>query len=254
MPIPFLCDLLQNYLGSRKQTVSHRGTRMVFHVPNSTTSWRARLFSKKEPDTLEWIDSFPPGSVLWDIGANIGTYAVYAGLKGAKVTCFEPSIFNLEVLAKNLHINGLADSAQIVPLPLADRSGAAPFRMSDPVQGSALSTFRETYGADGHRLKETFSYQVYGISLDDFVAHFDPVLPDYVKLDVDGIEHLVIKGGLRVLSTVREILVEISPGFLEQKSECEAALASLGFSVKTTTSAVNSTSNVIWQRKTPDAG
>ena len=34
---------------------------------------RARKLLTKEPDSLKWIDQMAPGSVFWDIGANIGS-------------------------------------------------------------------------------------------------------------------------------------------------------------------------------------
>ena len=38
------------------------------------TSWRVNTFFTKEPETLEWIDSFnaKDKTIFWDIGANVG--------------------------------------------------------------------------------------------------------------------------------------------------------------------------------------
>jgi len=44
--------------------------------------WRARAIMTKEPGSLEWIDSMVPGSVFWDIGANIGVLTLYAAMRG----------------------------------------------------------------------------------------------------------------------------------------------------------------------------
>ena len=41
---------------------------------------RIKTYATKEPETLQWIDEFEKGSVLWDIGANIGLLSVHAGL------------------------------------------------------------------------------------------------------------------------------------------------------------------------------
>ena len=46
---------------------------------------RAETLFTKEPDMIDWIDSFPEDFVLWDIGANVGIYSIYAGLKGGGV-------------------------------------------------------------------------------------------------------------------------------------------------------------------------
>ncbi len=44
----------------------------------------------KEPETVEWIRSFPEGSVLWDVGASVGPYSLIAAALGHKVVAFEP--------------------------------------------------------------------------------------------------------------------------------------------------------------------
>jgi len=78
-------------------------------------------FSTKEPETLEWIDKIPQGSVIWDVGANIGLYTCYAAkARGCRVFAFEPSVFNLELLARNIFLNELTDRVTIIPTPLSN--------------------------------------------------------------------------------------------------------------------------------------
>jgi len=75
-----------------------------------------KVFATKEPETLEWIDRIPEKSVLWDIGANVGLYSCYAAkARGCRVFAFEPSVFNLEILARNIFLNQLTDQITIVP-------------------------------------------------------------------------------------------------------------------------------------------
>jgi len=40
-----------------------------------------RDFETREPETLTWIESFEPPCRFWDIDANIGVFALYAGLR-----------------------------------------------------------------------------------------------------------------------------------------------------------------------------
>src|SRR4051812_37306235 len=103
----FYGQVINNTMG-RTQQVTHHGLILVFAVPNAPSKFRADTFSTKEPETLEWIDGIPEGSVLWDIGANVGLYTCYAAkARGCRVFAFEPSVFNLELLARNIFFNQL---------------------------------------------------------------------------------------------------------------------------------------------------
>ena len=73
---------------------------MKIHTPNNVCYYRAKTFSTKEPETLEWIDSFSKSSVFWDIGSNIGLYSIYASLNGIKSFSFEPMPENINQLKK----------------------------------------------------------------------------------------------------------------------------------------------------------
>ena len=56
--------------------------------------------------------------------------------------------------------------------------------------------------------------------------------PDYIKIDVDGIEHLILKGGEKVLLNTKELLIEVNERFEQQKNSCAKYLKELGFSLK----------------------
>ena len=63
---------------NRTYTTDHGNIRICLTVPNWINRYRATTFSEKEPETLEWIDSLEKESVLWDVGANVGLYSIYA--------------------------------------------------------------------------------------------------------------------------------------------------------------------------------
>ena len=130
--------------------VSHNGLILKIVIPNSICEWRAKTFSTKEPETLEWIDSFEEKSVVWDIGANIGLYSMYAAKKrNCLVWSYEPSVFNLELLARNIFTNKLHGQICIMPFALNDKLGLSAMRMTTTEWGGALSTFGENLGWDG---------------------------------------------------------------------------------------------------------
>jgi len=215
------------------QSLTHNQTQLVFSVPNSLNRFRIDSFSTKEPETLEWIDSFPPESVLWDVGANIGIYSCYAAkARSCKVFAFEPSVFNLELLARNIYLNQLSSNVVIVPLPLSNNLGISTLNMTTREWGGALSTFGEDYGWDGKQMKQVFNFRTIGISADNAVKLLSIQQPNYIKIDVDGIEHLILSGANHVLSKVDGVLVEVNDDFLEHADQCNKILLQAGLVLK----------------------
>jgi FkbM family methyltransferase len=216
--------------------------------------YRVDTFSVKEPETLDWIDRIPAGSVLWDIGANVGLYTCYAAVKGARVIAFEPSPFNIEFLARNLFLNQLADRVTVVPLPLSDKLATSVLHMSNTDWGGSMSTFGQTYGHDGKPLQEVFRYGTIGLTMMDAIALGLPA-PNFIKMDVDGIEHLILAGGETVLHNINGILVEIDDTFAEQAESCATLLRNAGLKLvdkrrwdRTTGTAQERVFNQIWTR------
>jgi FkbM family methyltransferase len=199
------------------QSVKHNQTELVFTVPNQLNRFRINTFSSKEPETLEWIDSIPEGSVLWDIGANVGLYSCYAAKsRDCRVFSFEPSVFNLELLARNIFINDLVDQVTIVPIPLSDSLNVNTLNMTTTDWGGALSTFGESYGDDGKTMMKIFDFSSVGMSMDEVVSLLNIPQPQYIKMDVDGIEHLILAGGGTVLQNILGLIIEVNEDFHKQ--------------------------------------
>ena len=223
--------LLETAMGS-VQTARHGDVTVRFVAPNTLCRYRVSTFSSKEPETLEWMDNIPLGSVMWDIGANVGLYFIYAAKsRGARVFAFEPSVFNLELLARNIFMNKLQHQIVILPVALSPQTGPSLFRMSTTQWGGALSTFGEEYGQDGKTLASLFEYQTCGMRMDDVCAHLGLDLPSYIKIDVDGIEHLILSGGAAVLKQAESLLVEINDDFPQQAEQSSQLLKQAGFTL-----------------------
>jgi len=206
---------------SKTSTIIHNDEKLIFSTPNTLNAYRVTSFSSKEPETLEWIDGFEKDSVFWDIGANIGLYSCYAAQKrNAQVISFEPSVFNLELLARNIYLNELNNLITIIPIPLTHINGKSSLNMTTTEWGGALSTFGEKYGQDGEDLNQVFKFNTFGLKMDYLLDFLDLKLPKYIKIDVDGIEHLVLKGGPKILSQIDSILIEIDDDFSEQSKKC----------------------------------
>jgi FkbM family methyltransferase len=253
-----IIDNISTTAMDREMRITYNGNTFVFTTPNSLNRWRLDTFSTKEPETLDWIDKLETGSVLWDIGANIGLYSVYAAkIKNCKVYSFEPSVFNLELLARNAFANGLSEKINIVPLPLTDSIGINKLNMTSTAWGGAVSTFGSlAIGHDGKPMRKTFEFCTLGISMDSAVAIMNIPMPDYIKMDVDGIEHIILKGGTNVLKNVKGVIIEINDDFEEQGKTATRLLLESGLRLQEKTHSVvvenieefKRTFNQIWVR------
>jgi FkbM family methyltransferase len=229
-PFWLVGDELMMALKKRVVIVKHEDQDLFFYCPTRITNLRAKTFSIKEPLTLKWIDGLSPGSVLWDIGANIGLYSIYAAkFKGIKVISFEPSVFNLELLVRNINLNLVSDLVSVIPLPLYKLTEIKYILLSSENIGAALNTFGEIYGQDGNDLLGVIKYNVLGLSADDLLIKLGINPPTNLKIDVDGIEHLVLAGATKLLESVQSVLVEVNDSFDDQAKGVSRILSLSGF-------------------------
>lgn len=213
--------------------VVYENTEMRFVCPNPLTRWRADTFSEKEPETLRWIDGMSRKSVFWDVGANVGLYSIFAAKhRNLRVFSFEPSIFNLELLGRNISLNALSQMITIVPVALSDKTKPNTMKHSQTTWGGALSSFGVTFDDSGNPYKSIIEYDTLGFSADYLVSEGLVSQPDYIKIDVDGIEHLILSGAVNILMSAKSLLVEINDNFAEQAEITEEILRSTGFSLE----------------------
>jgi len=252
----FLEQINKNII-NQKLSISHNKVSLSFFTPNRINLFRIKTFSEKEPETLEWIDNFKNESVFWDVGSNIGIYSCYAAAKRkCKTYAFESSVFNLEFLAKNIYENNLNEIITIIPLPLTDKLKETHFNMSSITSGGAMSSFGEEYKSDGKKLNKIFSYKTLGLSMDEYVNYLKIQPPNYIKIDVDGIEHLILSGGKSILSKVKEVLVEVDEEFEKQIKQVRFILEASGLKFISKHQSIlikkanqqNKTYNQIWKR------
>jgi len=177
--------------------------------------WRAETYSSKEPDTLAWIDSFfRPGDVIFDIGANIGQYSLYAArrLKGdCKVLAFEPEALNYAKLNRNIVLNGLVGTVVPYCLAVTERTALDLFYVKTFAPGAALHAMHRPVTQGEEPFPPQNQQGVMGLSLDDLVGRFGLPAPNHIKIDVDGIEAAIIRGARKTIAapSLRTALVEV---------------------------------------------
>jgi FkbM family methyltransferase len=144
-----------------------------------------------------------PGNVVWDIGANCGTFA-FSCDAAAAVVAVEADPFLCGLLDRsNLRNGGVV---QLIRGAISDRRGTAEFSIAARGRASNhLSVVNGSTQTGGERERLT----VDAYSLDDLLALVPA--PDFVKIDIEGAELLALRGAESVLRDVRPLIyVEIS--------------------------------------------
>lgn len=199
----------------------------IRYVGKGWSNWRFNTILTKEPDTIEWIDSFGSDDVLWDIGANIGIYSIYAALRGMRVFAFEPNFFNYFVLCANIALNDMGDLVTPLCLALSDRKAVGSLRLSSLDFGSSGSGFSASATP---RKTSTFQQGMIGFDIDSAISEFGLGVPTHVKIDVDGIEPGIVKGGAATFRDprLRSVSVELDENNTKEVSLVSAVLEGAG--------------------------
>jgi FkbM family methyltransferase len=214
--------------------------KLILFSPNHLIKWRVNTFYTKEPETLDWINKFINKNpiVFWDIGANIGLYSLYAALKhkNCEVISFEPSTSNLRTLSRNIFVNNLSERVKIFSNPLQNNSNQNKFlEMNEKefIEGHALNTFGENKNFEGKKFLPKMKYNIFGTSINFLLDNKFLKIPDYIKIDVDGIEHLILDGGNKYLNNknIKSIIIEVNENYVSQYNNIMKTMKNLGFNI-----------------------
>ncbi len=139
--------------------------------------------------------------VFGDIGANIGTYTILAsGVVKAKTIAAEPVPGTFKHLLNNIKINDAEDLVSAINMGLGAVEGDVTFTKNHDTVNHVVE--ENTYSQD-----ETI--QVHIVTLDQLFLNNHPAL---LKIDVEGFELNVLKGGSNILKSydVKAIIIELN--------------------------------------------
>ncbi len=170
-------------------------------------------------DSLELIEIAKPLGInsIYDIGANVGTWAQLAKslLPNARIDGFEPLPMHQEGFAKNFE--GVAD-VNLHGISLGAENGKGSLHVTDFSDASSLLPLAEA-SSSHFGLTEVGVVATEIRRLDDFRKEFGLPNSDLIKLDVQGFELEVLKGSRECLRTTKAVISEVS--FIEYyKGQC----------------------------------
>lgn len=195
-------------------SLTFEGSIMKYGVPNNASLWRVSTFETKEPETIKWISGFKEGEVFFDVGANMGLYTIFAAVhRRVKVFAFEPESQNYALLNRNIRLNNLSNNVVAWCCALSNNFIIDRLYM----RGLDVAESGHEFGAEVDTSlrpkKALFAQGSISHKIDSLIESGSIPVPNHVKIDVDGIEHLVIEGASETFADkkLKSVLIEISP-------------------------------------------
>lgn len=172
-----------------------------------------------EPWVLDYFLSLcTPGTRVLDIGASWGGFALPAAKavgKDGRVTAIEMLPDNCRILLQSARRSGLADTIRLLPIGVSDAFGAATIQRNLRTNNQIVSEPRPDEPLKGYEVLPV-------VPLDLVRSEIGPI--DLVKMDIEGMEHRAVLGGLKLFEENRPIIfVEYSPAFQQNVSGADGS-------------------------------
>ena len=165
----------------------------------SDDEYLSGLGTEFEPQTVALLDTlFSSGSVVLDVGANIGCTSILFGERARRVIAFEPSPTTFRYLQRNIEQARLPN-VELRNIALGSLAGDSQLTFA-PSNRSGGFVSDKTVASVGH-VTETIAIR----RLDDIVGELALDALDLVKIDVEGFEKSVLEGGRETVLRFRPI-------------------------------------------------
>jgi len=186
-------------------------------------------FQAYEPSESMVMNVLASGArCILDVGANIGYHALRLARREpqAIIHAFEPLPTSFDYLQRNVALNQLGNQVRVYSHGLSDTNGSVNFFIA-PENGVNASLKNVSHRED--------SQQIVGLTMtmDDWARNHN-ARPDYIKIDVEGAELLVLSGARNTLAKDRpklftELLRKWSAAFDYHPNAVLNLLAGFGY-------------------------
>ncbi len=142
-----------------------------------------------------------PDDLFLDIGANVGTYTLLAaGVTGSRVLAFEPIPMTHARFLRNLRVNSLNSRVVALNIGLGAESGCLVFSADLDAENHVLQTDMQIQG------------EITRVKVDSLDNVLGGRMPTMIKIDVEGFETEVIRGGALSFNSpsLKAVLIELN--------------------------------------------
>lgn len=177
---------------------------LLCHPHAYRAGYRAQIADTEQREEFEnFLRECSDKMFLFDIGAHFGIFSLAAGHFGGKAVAIDPSPIATRMIARQCAINGLTERIRIIEAAVSDETGVVEM-LSSGVFSDGY--YKITQGRAKSELTRTPA-----VTINQLVRQHG--VPTHIKIDVEGQEAAVLRGG-------RETLAQFSPIlFLELHNE-----------------------------------
>ena len=140
-------------------------------------------------------------------------YSIFsAKVSKVKVYSFEPESNNFQILMENIISNNLVGQVKAFPIAIGEKSDFTSLYLNDFIIGSSHHMIDNPLDHNLQKKEFKINQGVFKTSLDKIVSEWGFPMPKYLKIDVDGIENLIIKNSKSILKNknLTSVLIEIN--------------------------------------------
>jgi len=161
---------------------------------------------------LDWLDQ-----TVYDIGCDQGLYTLFFAFHvgpGGRVIAFEPNPRSRERIRRNVEINGFSN-VRVMPVGIGRERCTLEFTVppGEPSRGSADPAIAWDLKAEGGARIHKFLVN----SLDDEIARTHLPVPQFIKIDIEGMEYQALQG-------MQETLARNRPALFIELHDCMEAM------------------------------
>lgn len=193
----------------RRRLPAEFGSRQLYVSPDSALQYWKPDLSAIAPELFSLAGKLiQPGDAIWDIGANVGLFSFSAAARAGalgKVLAIEPDPWLTMLLRRSAMVH-VANAApvEVFSVAVADVLGTAEFHIA---KRGRSSNFVSGFGSTQTGGTRT-SFPVMTVTLDWLAERWEK--PSLVKIDVEGMEHLVLRGAGKVLEAKPTLIIEVT--------------------------------------------
>jgi FkbM family methyltransferase len=213
-----------NYLYKKEsfRTITRENIKYKLDISNVVDHYL--YFGLEDPVYTSVLETIQNAKTILDIGANIGTTSLYFASLNAKanIISFEPHPDTFKRAEENIKLNSFRN-IELLNIGLGEQKAELKlYEVNENNPGMNRILAEET----------NLPYKIIQVDLLDKIMEEKSIPPvDFIKIDVEGFEYSVLKGGVNTLKNKPVLFIELDDNNLRENNSTAEELIKLLYAI-----------------------